>query len=128
MSVDGAPSRSTVAFVCVVGVVFTLPAAASANTYCVADAACVSGGGTSEPDVQSGLSAAQSNAGHDRVQIGAGTFMAATTSGFTYLTADAANSVDVVGAGSSQTTLQAPTPAGNGGATTLTVSGPAPYS
>jgi len=90
--------------VCVSGAAATT---AWGDTYCVADSACVTGGGTSEPDVQSALDAAIGHAGDDRVQIGPGTFQAAGPGGFAYA-APAGNTVQLVGAGSAQTTLTAP--------------------
>jgi hypothetical protein len=78
-----------------------------ADTYCVADPACVTGGGTSEHDLQAALTAAQTNAGDDNVQVGPGTFQAAGPGGFTYAAA-AGNTVQLTGAGSGQTMLTAP--------------------
>ena len=88
-----------------------LSGAAASNawglTYCVADPACVTGGGMSQPDLQSALTAAQTNLGDDSVQIGAGTFQAAGPGGFTY-DGLAGNTVQLAGAGSGQTILTAP--------------------
>jgi hypothetical protein len=77
---------------------------ASAVTFCVADPGCV---GTSQPNLQSALTMAQTSMGDDRVQVGPGTFQAAGPGGFTY-SAAAGNTVQLVGAGSGQTTLTAP--------------------
>jgi hypothetical protein len=50
-----------------------LPGIASANTYCVADPACVTAGGIdSGADPEDGFSDAAANPGHDRVEIGPG--------------------------------------------------------
>jgi hypothetical protein len=96
------------------------PAAANATTYCVANPSCVNAGGTSAATVQGALTQAQTNAGPDRVEIGAGTFVA-PSSGFAHSSTTAANSVEIVGAGADATTLSPP--AGPGDATTtLTVS------
>jgi hypothetical protein len=80
---------------------------APAATYCVSDPACVTGGGTAEPDLQAGLNAAQANMGDDRVQLGPGPFPAAGPQGFQYIAA-AGNTVQLVGAGPDQTILTAP--------------------
>ena len=96
------------------------PAAANATTYCVANPGCVNAGGTAAGTVQTALTAAQSNAGPDRVEIGAGAFVA-PSSGFAHSSTTAANSVEIVGAGADATTLSPP--AGTGDATTtLTLS------
>jgi hypothetical protein len=81
-----------------------LSGSASANTYCVADSACVAAGGTDENGlVQQALNAAQAHAGLDRVQIGSGAFTLAA--GFSYLDTNPANGVQVVGSGRNLTTL-----------------------
>ena len=96
------------------------PAAANATTYCVANPSCVNAGGTSVATVQGALTQAQTNAGPDRVEIGAGTFVA-PSSGFAHSSTTAANSVEIVGAGADATTLSPPAGTGDG-TTTLTVS------
>ena len=78
-------------------------ASAQANTYCVSDPGCVSGGGTAEPDVQTALDTAAGNSGPDTVQLGPVTFTAPSASGFSYTASDPVN---VVGAGAGATTIQ----------------------
>jgi hypothetical protein len=93
---------------------------ASAITYCVADPGCVAGGGTSEPDLQSALTGAETNLGDDLVQVGPGTFQAAGPNGFQY-GAPAGNTVQLVGAGSDQTILTTPNITTSAGIITLDV-------
>src|SRR3954466_1811774 len=90
------------------------PAAANATTYCVANPTCVQAGGTANATVQGALTQAQTNAGPDRVEIGAGAFVA-PSAGFAHSSTTAANSVEIVGAGADATTLSPP--AGTGDAT-----------
>jgi Ca2+-binding RTX toxin-like protein len=106
-----------------------LPAAASAITYCVSKPSCVTAGGTDEgSDLQAALDAAQAtSAVADRIEIGPGSFVG-PAGGFFYSGGGAANTVDIVGAGTSQTTLSAPAPPGNSGISALTVEGPTPDS
>jgi hypothetical protein len=96
------------------------PATASATTFCVAKPSCVSGGGTSEPNLQTALQAAEDDvsAPRDRVEVGPGTFTAPSTGGFAN---DAGSKIDLVGSGAAKTILT--TPAG-GSATVLTISEP----
>ena len=92
------------------GIMWASSAAASnawGLTYCVANPGCVTGGGVSQPDVQSALTAAAGNGGDDTVQVGPGTFQAAGPGGFTY-SGIAGNTVQLVGAGQNQTILTAP--------------------
>jgi hypothetical protein len=96
-------------------------ASARANTYCVSDPSCVTAGGTSEgSDLAAAFTAAQSNGGADKVQIGAGTFTAPDAAGFIYNSPDP---VAVVGAGQSATTLAGAAAVDNG--VVLTVVGSA---
>src|SRR4051794_17346483 len=85
-----------------------MPAAASADTYCVSKPGCA-------PDhtftvVQAGLNAAETNSGDDRVEIGSGTFTgtANPNAAFTYTGAAGSNDVTIVGAGQGQTILRGP--------------------
>ena len=96
-------------------------AVAQATTYCVSDPACVSAGGTSQPNLQAALNAASASPGADRVEIGAGTFHSAGAGGFFYSSAIPGNHVDVVGAGSTLTTLTAPDQPDPGSTSTLLV-------
>jgi PKD repeat protein len=92
------------------GIMWASGAAASnawGLTYCVANPGCVTGGGVSQPDVQSALTAAAGNGGDDTVRVGTGTFQAAGPGGFTY-SGVAGNTVQLVGAGQNQTILTAP--------------------
>jgi hypothetical protein len=73
--------------------VLALATDAAATTYCVAKPSCVTKGGTSEPDVQSALDAADANPGPDQVEIGPGTF----DSGPAGYVADSDNDVFVLG-------------------------------
>src|SRR3954447_4501769 len=86
--------------------VLALAAAPSAfaQDYCVADASCVSGGGTDEPTVEAALAAADATFASDRVLIGPGEFVAPTTAGY-----DAKFSpVEIIGAGAGATILTGP--------------------
>ncbi|MEA2387761.1 MAG: cytochrome c [Thermoleophilaceae bacterium] len=70
-------------------------AAASASTYCVLKPSCVSAGGTSEATINEALSAALAHDGHDRVELGTGTFDTGTQPIVVYSN----NPVDIVGSG-----------------------------
>src|SRR5690349_14769289 len=84
--------------------------AASAETFCVDDSSCT---GTSEPDLQSALTAAASNGEADDIHLGAGPF--AASGGFTYpISTDA---VTIAGAGAT-TELSS-----DAGATTFSATG-----
>jgi hypothetical protein len=75
-------------------------AGASAATYCISDPACVTAGGTSEPDIQSAFtdaSPSNGNNGPNTVLIGPGTF----TGPFSY----SGNTITVKGSGVGATTL-----------------------
>jgi hypothetical protein len=85
---------------------------AQATTFCVGGSGC---SGTSEPDLQSALSAAQSDpAPPSAVQLGAGTF--SSPSGFHY---SASHQLTLTGAGTGETMLTATTAK----ATVVTLSG-----
>jgi hypothetical protein len=85
------------------------PSSAGATTWCVTDTACEAGGGTQSPDLGAALLSASGNPGHDRVEVGAGTFDENTATGaFAYLGTDP---LDVVGEGVGQTVLHDSTPA-----------------
>jgi hypothetical protein len=71
-----------------------VPAAAGATTYCVSKPACVTAGGTSEPDLQTALTTAAGSPGRDRVELGPGIYSRAA--GFSYVAVDP---VDLVGNG-----------------------------
>jgi hypothetical protein len=83
---------------------FAVPS--SAATYCVNKPECVTAGGTDVGSdgaaLSSALSTAQANNGADRVEIGPGSYTRA--GGWAY-TGAAGNPIDIVGAGSGQTTL-----------------------
>jgi hypothetical protein len=82
------------------------PALAQADSYCVSDPACVTAGGHDEAaDLQKALDDAAGTDAADTVHVGAGSFASASTNGFTYSTAKSGNMLDLVGAGSAQTTL-----------------------
>src|SRR3954447_24553411 len=81
----------------------TLPQAAGATTYCVAEPSCVTAGGTGVPSVGIALSAAGIlSPGPDRIEIGPGDFDA--MGGFAYSTAPG-NGVEIVGSGRGITRL-----------------------
>src|SRR6266540_3864866 len=82
------------------GALFAVPA--SAATYCVNQPDCVTAGGTDVGSDGAALASAQSNAGADRVEIGPGSY--SNAGGWAY-TGAAGNPIDIVGAGSDQTTL-----------------------
>ena len=97
-----------------------LPAGASALSYCVSKPSCVSAGGVNEgSDLQQALDDAGSTAIADRVEIGAGTFPAAGPTGFIYAWPGVTNSIEIVGAGRTQTKLTAPDAGPSEGVTTL---------
>lgn len=75
---------------------------ASANTYCVSDPGCPSGG-TVEPDLQTALNDANAHAGADTVRIGPGTFSA----GAGFNEKNDSSPITIVGAGRGSTTLVA---------------------
>jgi hypothetical protein len=83
-----------------------LAAPAGASTYCVNTPSCVSAGGVDSGSdgaaLAAALSTAQANAGADRVEIGPGSY--SNAGGWAY-TGNALNPVEIVGAGSDQTTL-----------------------
>jgi hypothetical protein len=82
-------------------------APASATTFCVSDPACVTAGGTASADLGAALSAANANAGPDRVEVGVGTFDEATASGSGFLYINASNDpLELVGEGPGQTILK----------------------
>jgi hypothetical protein len=82
-----------------------LPAAATAATYCVnTTGACDQS--FDDTQLQNALDAAAANPGHDQVLIGSGTYSEPT--GFSYdVPATPVNTIDIVGAGSGQTTIEA---------------------
>ncbi len=90
-----------------VAAVVVAAAPAGAATFCVSDPACVLAGGTSEPDLQTALSAAIAASGADTVQLGPGRYSAATG----FAAGDGSSAIAVVGAGRDQTTLTATTAA-----------------
>ena len=83
-----------------------LPAVAAATIYCVPDLAVDGTCQTAHADLQSALNAADANAGNDTVRLGMGTFTAATSAGFTYLTGN--GNVSIIGKGEAQTTVTVP--------------------
>src|SRR6476620_3023134 len=84
-------------------------ATASADTYCVSDAACVSAGGTNSGGLQQALDQAKGHAGPDVVKVGAGTFSAGP---YAYTDGSGANPVQLQGAGAGSTTLTMPAVSG----------------
>jgi hypothetical protein len=85
-----------------------LARADSPVTYCVANSACVAAGGTSEPDLQSALNAAQANIASNTIQIGPNVsgapFTAAGGGPFSYAPGPV-HALTITGAGRTQTTL-----------------------
>jgi hypothetical protein len=83
-----------------------LAAPAGASTYCVNTPSCVSAGGVDSGSdgaaLAAALSTAQANAGADRVEIGPGSY---TNAGGWAYTGAVGNPIEIVGAGSDQTTL-----------------------
>jgi hypothetical protein len=81
--------------------------AATADEFCVGTS-----GGTctqASADLQAALNAAYANDGDDTVRLGAGTFTAASYTGFNYqFPSGAQGNVAIVGAGQGQTTVTAP--------------------
>lgn len=75
-------------------------APASAATFCVSAPGCT---GTTQPDLQAALDAAEANSESDRIEIGPGTFVAPAT-GFVYEEPDE-HDLDLVGAGAGVTIL-----------------------
>jgi hypothetical protein len=88
-------------------VVFGATAVAMADEFCVGTS-----GGTctqASADLQAALNAAYANDGDDTVRLGAGTFTAASHSGFNYqFPSGTQGNVAIVGAGQGQTTVTAP--------------------
>jgi hypothetical protein len=85
-------------------------ATASADTYCVSDAACVSAGGTGGfAGLQPALDQAKAHVGPDVVKVGAGTFSAGP---YAYTDGSGANPVQLQGAGAGSTTLTMPAVSG----------------
>lgn len=74
---------------------------AAALDYCVADAACVAGGGVAMPSLAQALTAAATSPSDDRLLLGAGTFPV-PSAGFIY---GAASGLELVGAGRDRTIL-----------------------
>jgi hypothetical protein len=76
--------------------------AAQAKTFCVSDSACVSAGGTAEPDLQAALTAVgtgNGNPGANTISVGAGTFVG-------NFGASDSDPLTIKGAGRNQTILQ----------------------
>jgi hypothetical protein len=84
-------------------------ATASADTYCVSDAACVAAGGTNSGGLQPALDQAKTHAGPDVVKVGPGTFSAGP---YAYTDGSGANPVQLQGAGAGSTTLTMPAVSG----------------
>src|SRR4051794_31270385 len=78
-----------------------VPAGASALTYCVEQPACT---GSVQPGLKDALTAAAVSPVPDRIEIGPGSFF--SDPGFIYVGAGAANTVDIVGAGTDSTELR----------------------
>jgi hypothetical protein len=85
-----------------------LAPSAFGHDYCVADASCVSAGGTAEPTLQAALAAADTTAATDRVLIGPGTYSAPDAFGSYSIV----HPVDVIGSGSGSTRLTGPVDSG----------------
>jgi hypothetical protein len=84
-----------------------LPGPAAATDYCVApNTTC---GGTNVADFQTALSNAAAASNADRIFLGAATYTAPTTAGYSY--SAPGSPVEVTGAGVGQTTLTAPSTA-----------------
>jgi hypothetical protein len=83
------------------GLCLAVPTIASASTFCVSKPSCV---GTSEPNVQAALDAAQLHAGPDAVQIGVGKF--SRPEGFDYSAQTPDNTVAIKGSGRTDTILK----------------------
>ena len=102
-----------------IGAALVFPAGAGATTYCVSKPSCAAAGGATMAGVQEALTAAQSQPGPDRVEIGPGSFKANPS--FSY-SGTGTNSVDIVGFGIDQTELLPPDTSGSG-TSTLSLSG-----
>src|SRR5437764_5079336 len=94
--------RSPLIATAVTAMALLAPALAHATNFCVNDAMCVQGGGTQEATFDDALAAAVSTG--DQISLGAGTYTAATTAGFS-----SASPVAIVGAGEDQTSITGPT-------------------
>jgi hypothetical protein len=116
--------RKSSAFFVAAAAGFVLAAGtASANTYCVSDASCVSAGGKDEgANLQTGITDAAVHPGADRVQVGAGTF---ATAPYLYSDPSPTNPVTLVGAGKGNTKLSMPQ---QDNAAVLTLRGPSTVS
>jgi hypothetical protein len=91
---------ATVALFIAIMAMLIAPASGAAATFCVQNSACVSGGGTSAPDLQAAFNAAAANGANvDRVEIGATTLHGGARA------ADD-NPVTVVGNGEHKTTVE----------------------
>jgi hypothetical protein len=88
---------------------FAVPAAASADIYCVdtGPVGCDHIGYTGSAGLQQSLTDAQAHAGADAVHIGAGTYATTSEAGFTYSTTDP---VTITGAGQANTTISVTAP------------------
>jgi hypothetical protein len=84
-----------------------VPAAANATTYCVTPAS--SPGCTPQATFGAALTAAETNVGLDRIELGAATYAAPSPGGFYYSPPDT-DPVEIVGAGQGQTIITVPPP------------------
>src|SRR5262245_7517007 len=97
------------AVVAAIAIVLALPGNAGATDYCVApNTTC---GGTNVADFPTALTLAGALTDSDRIFLGAATYTAPTTGGFSYV--HLFSPVQVIGAGIGQTTLTAPASATN---------------
>src|SRR5215207_11310 len=99
---------SLLAALAATAVLFALPSSAGANVYCVD----VSGGDCThlEPagDLQGGLNDAAANAGPDTVRLGATTYPATSSAGFSYFSNT--GPVSIIGSGQGTTTIAVQAP------------------
>ena len=116
------PHRTWLAALAAIPIALAMVPAAGAVVYCVNDTACAAAGGSAQASITNAFTAAKNHPGPDRVQIGAGTYTAGSADGFEYGAPEASNSVEVVGAGMTQTHI-VPASGGDDGYTTLKISG-----
>jgi hypothetical protein len=107
IDVESALRLRAFAITAVVATILVLPTAAAATDYCVApNTTC---GGTNVANFQTALSTAAGVSNADRIFLGATTYTAPTTAGYSY--SAPGSPVEIIGAGIGQTTLTAPSTA-----------------
>jgi hypothetical protein len=117
------PRRTCLAALAAIPIALALAPPAGAITYCVNDTRCTAAGGAPQSTIPLAFTAAKNHPGLDRVEIGAGTYDAGA-SGFAYDAAETSNSVEVVGAGMTQTHIVPPAGGGSSYTTLKIASSP----